>query len=306
MSTRLPLLDSRLLRSFLVLADELHYGRAAQRLFMTQPPLSKQIVRLEADLDVRLFERNRRGVKLTPAGKALVVEGRRLVAQAGQAIDTVRQVERGDSGRVRIAFNASSLFVVGEGMTRLLRERLPRVQFSWEEMGSSEQAQALLHDRIDIGLAQASDGVPGLQSRVIAHVPLVAAVPQAHLLAGCSQISLAQLINEDFVVVPREIGPGFFDLITSACVKEGFSPRIAHQARHLVTAVGLVATSGAVSLVPGTMALASVPGVRFLRLSGRAINAKYSIVWSSGNQLPVLPAVLTILSGMRGASRRRT
>ena len=300
MSSRSPLLDHRLLKSFLVLAEELHYGRAAVRLHLTQPPLSKQIVRLEADLGVVLFDRNRRGVRLTPAGEVLATEARRLMAQAEHAIDAVRQAERGDGGRVRVAFNASALFVVGDQMARQLRQHLPKVHCSWEEMGSSEQAVALQQDRIDIGLAQVPDFMPGLDSRVFAQVPLVVAVPTSHAFAGRKSVALRQLAQEDFVVVPREIGPGFFDLITAACMAEGFSPRIGHQARHLVTVMGLVATSAAISLVPRTMVRASTPGVVFLGIRGTPVHSAYSVVWNPRNRLPVLQEVLAVLSRVRG------
>lgn len=305
MSTRPLLLDHRLLRSFLVLAEELHYGRAAERLHLTQPPLSKQIVRLEADLGVVLFDRNRRGVRLTPAGQALVGEARRLMFQSEYAIDAVRQAERGDSGRVRVAFNASALFIVGEQMTRLLRQQLPKIQCSWEEMGSSEQALALQQERIDIGLAQTPDLLPGLHSRIFAQVPLVAAMPDGHPLTRKRSVQLAQLAHEDFVVVPREIGPGFFDLLISACMAQGFSPRIVHQVRHQVTAMGIVATSAAVALVPATMARASTPGVTFLRLAGEPIYAKYSIIWNPQNRLPALPELLRVLGQTQPLARWR-
>ncbi len=299
MSLKFPLLDHRLLRSFLVLAEELHFGRAAIRLHMTQPPLSKQIVRLEAELGVLLFDRNRRGVRLTPAGEALVTEARRLMSQADQAIHAVRQAERGDAGRVRVAFNASALFIVSEQMTGLLRQHLPKVQCSWEEMGSSEQALALQQERFDIGLAQVPDDIPGLESRVFAQVPLVIAVPASHRLAHQRVVTLKEIAQEDFVAIPREIGPGFFDLVISTCMAAGFSPRIRHQARHLLTAMGLVATNDSVSLMPKTMARASVPGVRLVRISGKPIYANYSIVWNPRNSLPVLPEVLRVLGTMR-------
>ncbi len=147
-------MELKLLKSFLVLSEELNFGRPAARLNLTQPPLSKQIAQLESELGVRLFDRNRRGVRRTAAADALIIEARRLIAQADHAAVIVRQVARGEFARVRIGFNASVLFMGVEDLVRRQRDRLPSLDYTWEEMGSAEQLDALRHDRIDIGFAQ--------------------------------------------------------------------------------------------------------------------------------------------------------
>lgn len=296
-------MDLKLLRSFLVLAEELHFGRAAARLHLTQPPLSKQIVQLEQTLGVRLFERNRRGVVRTAAGDALVVEGRRLIAQAEQAVSVVRQVARGDFARVRIAFNASVLFMDVEELVRAQRTRLPSLDCTWEEMGSAEQFEALRQDRIDVGFAQPPQSLQGLSTFTFARVPMVVALPADHRLAARRSVPLRLLEDEAFVLAPREVGPGFFDLVIGACVSAGFSPRIRHHARHLLTTLSLVATSGAVSLVPHTLARASLPGVALRPISGTRVESSYSIVWNPANRLQVLPQVLEVF-GVRAARRQ--
>jgi DNA-binding transcriptional LysR family regulator len=287
-------MDPKLLRGFLVLAEELHIGNAAARLHLTQPPLSKQIRQLEELLQVRLFERNRRGVRLTAAGAALVTEAQRLIAQSNLAVESVRQVARGDSGHVRIAFNASVLFMDVEHIVTRVENALPGLRSTWEEMGSSEQTDAPRQDRIDMGFAQAPQTLQGLESRVVAKVPMAIALPARHPLAKRRSVPLGALRDEDFVLVPREIGPGFFDLVIAACVSAGFSPRLRHQARHLLTTLSLVATSGAVSLVPETLARASLPGVALRRIAGGKVEASYSVMWNPANTLPVLPKVLVV------------
>jgi len=296
-------MDLKLLRSFLVLAEELHFGRAATRLHLTQPPLSKQIVQLEDTLGVRLFERNRRGVRRTAAGDALVIEARRLIAQAEQAASVVRQVARGEFARVRIAFNASVLFMDVEHLVRVLRTRMPSLDCTWEEMGSAEQFEALRQDRIDVGFAQPPQSLQGLSTFAFARIPMVVALPADHRLASRRAVPLRLLEDEDFVLAPREVGPGFFDLVIGACVSAGFSPRIRHHARHLLTTLSLVATSGAVSLVPRTLARASLPGVALRPISGARVESSYSIVWNPGNRLQVLPEVLEVFGASAGARR---
>ncbi|HRO61075.1 MAG TPA: LysR substrate-binding domain-containing protein [Burkholderiaceae bacterium] len=289
-------LDPKLLRSFLVLAEELHFGNAAARLHMTQPPLSKQIAQLEELLEVRLFDRNRRGVRLTPAGATLVTEAQRLLAQANLAVEAVQRTARGDFARVRIAFNASVLFMDVEHLVTRVENALPGLQSTWEEMGSSEQTDALRQRRIDIGFAQAPHALQGLESLEVARVPMAIALPAKHRLARRSSVSIAALSDEDFVLVPRDVGPGFFDMVIAACVAAGFSPRIRHQARHLLTTLSLVATSGAVSLVPQTLARASLPGVALRPIAGTKVEASYSVMWNPANTLPVLPRVLDIFA----------
>jgi len=285
-------MDLKLLRSFLVLAEELHFGRAAARLHLTQPPLSKQIAQLEEQLGVRLFDRSRHGVRCTEAGAALVVEARRLFAQAEQAAAKVRQAALGESATVRIGFNASVLFMGVEHLVRLQRDRLPALECSWEEMGTAEQLDALRQDRIDLGFAQPPHSMQGLASHEFARVPMVVALPATHPLAASRSIALQRLEDEDFVLAPRDVGPGFFDLVISACVAAGFSPRIRHHARHLLTTLSLVATSGAVSLVPKTLARASIPGVALRPIRGARVESSYSIVWNPASRLRVLPKVL--------------
>lgn len=288
-------MELRLFRSFVILAEELHFGRAAARLNLTQPPLSKQIAQLEDAVGARLFERNRRGVTLTPAGLAMIGPARRVLEQASLAAESARQAARGESGRVRIAFNASVLFMGANRLVAELDRRMPTVRSSWEEMGTVEQVEALRQHRIDIGFAQAPQNLQGLSSQVVARIPLVAALPLRHPLARAPKLALRELHDEDFALTPREIGPGFYDLILSACVAAGFSPKIRHQPRHLMTALSLVATGGAVTLVPQTMSRASVPGVAFRPLSGKRMAASYSAIWNPDNRPPVLQQLLDVL-----------
>lgn len=293
-------MEMRLLRSFLVVAEELHFGRAAVRLHITQPPLSKQIAQLEAIVGARLFERDRRSVALSAAGQALVGEAQRLINQYGMAIDMVRQVARGDAGRVRIAFNASVLFMGVDRLVSHLKASLPTVTSSWEEMSTVEQTDALRHDRIDVGFAQAPQTLQGLEHTVIAKVPMVVAVPASHVLATLAAVPLIRLKDEDFALSPREIGPGFFDLVVSACRSAGFSPRIQHHPRHLLTALSLVATGAAVSLVPQSLSRASLPGVVFRPIAAKRIVASYSAIWNPANVLPILPKVLAVFGVRAG------
>jgi DNA-binding transcriptional LysR family regulator len=288
------MLDLKPLRLFLVLAEELHYGRAAQRLHMSQPPLTKHIQQLEARLGVQLFERNKRIVRITPAGRELVREARRLITASEQSLRAVQRAERGEIGRIRVGFVAAVLFMGIEGLIQRIEHDLPGLESAWEEMGSSEQLEALQQDRLDLGFGQISQ-VGEMRSHVVARVPLVVALPTTHRLAATSHVVLSDLVNDAFIAIPRQSAPTFHDLSVSVCMAAGFSPNILHSAKHLVSIVSLVAMGRGVSLVPESFARAAVPGVCFKAIEGSDARAEYSVVWNPASTLPVLPRVLHVL-----------
>lgn len=288
-------MDLKSLRLFLVLAEELHFGRAAVRLHMSQPPLTKSIQHLEERLGVTLFDRNKRSVRLTPAGNALVHEARRLLAQSELSLRVVQRAEHGEAGRIRIGFVAAVLFMEIHEVFQRIEQDMPGLESVWEEMGSSEQIEALAQDRIDIGFAQVSRGMADMLNMPVGRVDLVVALPENHRLARRRRVDLADLADDAFVAIPRHSGPSFHDLTICACVEAGFSPSIMHYAKHLVSVVSLVAMGRGVSLVPRSFARAGVPGVVFKAMSGPPVQAEYSVVWSPANTLPLLPQVLDLL-----------
>ena len=294
------MLDLKTLNAFLVLAEELHYGCAAQRLFISQPPLTKQIQQLEARLGVMLFDRNKRSVRLTPAGNEMVQEARRLITAAERSLRAVQRAERGEIGRIRIGFVAAVLFMGIERVLQRIELDLPGVESAWEEMGSYEQIEALKQDRLDLGFGQVSQ-VGELRSHVVARVPLVAAIPETHRLAAAPTVQLASLVDDAFIAIPRQSAPSFHDLTVSVCMESGFSPRILHYAKHLVSIVSLVAMGRGVSLVPESFSRAAVPGVLFKPIEGVDARAEYSVVWNPDSTLPVLPRVLRVLGVPEGA-----
>jgi DNA-binding transcriptional LysR family regulator len=294
-------MDPKSLRYFLALAEELHYGHAAERLCISQPPLTKHIQQLEARLGVTLFDRNKRSVRLTPAGTAMVTEARRLLAQTERSTRAVQRAQHGEIGRIRIGFVAAVLFMGVERVFKRIERDLAGVDSVWEEMGSSEQMEALHQDRIDLGFGQISQGLGDMACHRVASVPLAVAVPETHRLAGLRRIKLADLTDDPFIVIPRISAPSFHDLTVATCIQAGFSPNIRHYAKHLVSIVSLVAMGRGVSLVPRTFARAALPGVVFRPIAGIKAHAEYSVVWSPRSTLPILPRVLELL----GVDQRR-
>jgi DNA-binding transcriptional LysR family regulator len=288
-------MDPKSLRYFLAVAEELHYGRAAQRLHISQPPLTKHIQQLEARLGVTLFDRNKRSVRLTPAGLTLVDEARRLLAQGELSMRAVQRSALGDTGRVRIGFVAAVLFMGVEEVFRRIDREAAGIDSVWEEMSSSQQLEALQQDRIDLGFGQISHGLAGMGFHRVASDPLVVAMPQAHPLAARRRVPLGRLTGDPFILIPRQSAPTFHDLTVTACMQAGFSPNIRHYANHLVSVVSLVAMGRGVSLVPRAFARAALPGVVFRPIDGVKAYAEYSVVWNPRNSLPILPRVLGLL-----------
>lgn len=293
-------MEIRELQMFLALAEELHFGRAAARLHISQPPLTKHIQQLEERLGVTLFDRNKRSVRLTPAGSALVIEARRMVNQSEAAVQAVRRAGRGETGRLRVGFVAAVIYMNVERVLQRIDRDLPGVESTWEEMGSSEQIEALRQDRIDLGFAQVPQGKEEMNTHLVASVPLVVALPESHRLARQRRINLHDLEDEPFIVIPRESAPGFFDLIVTTCFSAGFSPNIRHYAKHLLSVVSLVALGRGFALVPATLSKASLPGVVLKPLAGIHAEAQYSVIWNPQNKSPVLARALKVLGVTEG------
>lgn len=287
-------MDLRELRCFVAVAEELHFGRAAARLHISQPPVTQSIKRLEESLGVQLLLRTKRYVQITPAGFALLQEARRILMQTDDIQRRVYEAEQGDTGSLRAGFIATSVFT--DARTRYLRmiAELQGVSVGWSEMNSTDQIRALQLDRIDIGLVHTPIECSGLDTRSIACEPLVIAVHISHPNASSEAVSLAAIKDNHFIMPPRHTAPGFYDNIISACNAAGFSPLIPHHARHMLTMITLVSINAGVTLVPRWLRSCAVPDVVFLDIIGHAPMAEISIVWNPLNTSPVLARVLKI------------
>ncbi len=288
-------MDLRLLKHFLVLSEELHFSRAARRLHVSQPPLTKQIQQLESLMGARLFDRDQRNVRLTAAGEVLAREARTVIAQMEFAQQAVDRADQGQTARVRIGFVPAALFMDIERVFRQLRTEMPGIETVWEEMGTAEQVRALQQNRIDLGFANAAQGMGGMAGRVVARVPLVIVLPVDHALAAHESLPLGALKEEHFIMVPREIAPGFHDQVVTACFNAGFSPDIRHHAKHFLSVISLVAMGQGISIVPQTLLKAAVPGVVLRAIEAPCPEAAYEVLWHPQRPLAGLTRVLEML-----------
>ncbi|WP_186419479.1 LysR substrate-binding domain-containing protein [Bosea sp. CS1GBMeth4] len=258
-----PAVETRLLRQFIAVAEELNFHRAAERLHMAQPPLSQAIRKLEDALGLPLFERSNRSVALTPAGAAFVGSARRVLALIDEGIREAQAVAAGRAGRLSITFVGTAHDLLPAALRRF-RTEYPGVELVLREATTAEQIAAIAAGEADIGLMRR----PGIMSAQLAsetllREPILAALPVDHRLAERDRVPLAALAGDAFIGTPRRLGIGFHDQIIGLCRLAGFSPRIVQEARQMQTVASLVAAGLGAALIPASLALMPRAGVAF-------------------------------------------
>ncbi len=259
-------MDYRQLRYFIAVAEELSFSRAARRLNISQPPLSIQIKSIETELGTALFSRNRRKVELTPAGELLLENARRAVKQLEHTTDVVRRAGRGEAGTIRLAFTGSvPMREPFAQLLRVFRSRYPDVRIELQHMATGRQFTALADDQIDFGILRPPSALQ--QDRNIELIPLWhdrlrLFLPAGHALANShSPIAMAELVDQSFVGVEPLVNCGMHEHLMTLCGSAGFTPRIAQEARELITVLGLVSAGIGVAVLPECYTCIAMPGV---------------------------------------------
>jgi DNA-binding transcriptional LysR family regulator len=296
-------IEFRQLRYFVAVAEEMHFGRAAARLHMTQPPLSQTIQALEAALGTPLFYRTKRSVSLTPAGAALLPEARRLLLQTEILPDLARRAASGESGRLSLAFVSTADYSVLPPFLREFREHYPQVQIDLREATSDVQLEELAQGRIDAGLV-----IPPLPDKAKAPLdyvpvlsePLILAAPTGtKALRGKGAIALGSVSDMPLIIFPRRIAPAFHDAILACFHDAGLTPRIGQEAIQMQTIVGLVSAGMGIALVPQSVSNLKRPGVEYKALAGKSPLVETGLAWRRDNASPVLRAFLELLRKKR-------
>ena len=291
--------DLRRLRYFVAVAEELHFGRAARRLNVSQPPLSVQIRTLEREIGAPLLVRTQRRVELTEAGRVLLEEARRLLGQADAAVVHARRAAEGAVGRLTIGFVSTVDYSILPPLVRRFRQKHPGIALTLLELTGDRQQALLQSGELDLGLSILPSPAPALASRPVFREPLIAAVPANHPLAVRRRTTLRSLAAEPFIQFPRELAPGLYDLAIAACQKAGFTPHLAQEAIQMQTILGLVAAGLGVALVPQCMSKLQRPDVRYLALDARGFEVETVALWHSENRAPALAALVAELPALR-------
>jgi DNA-binding transcriptional LysR family regulator len=292
-------IELRQLRYFVAVAEENHFGRAAARLHMTQPPLSQMIQSLEAALGTPLFARTKRSVALTPAGIALLPEARRILQQAGALPDLARRAASGESGLLSLSFVSTADYSVLPPLLREFRERYPQVQIDLREATTDVQLEDLMQARIDAGLL-----IPPLTDKARSELeyvtvlsePLIMAAPRGlKALRGKSSVPLKAVADIPLIIFPRRIAPAFHDAILACFHDAGLTPRIGQEAIQMQTIVGLVSAGMGIALVPQSVSNLKRPGVEYKPLTDKTQPIETGLAWRRDNLSPVLRAFLDLL-----------
>lgn len=310
-----PAIELRAWRQFLALAETLHYGRAAERLHMTQPPLTQAIQQLERRLGVELFRRTRRSVALTPAGAALVAPVRLLLRQAAGLPATARAAGEGDVGQLRLGFVSTVGFGPLPGWLRGFRQAQPGIGVALQEATGDVQLRALGRGEADAGFLlhapgmaplTTEEGARPLQRLSLGSEAMVLALPEASPLAAARRIVIRDVLAEPLVIFPREIAPSLFDALLAHYHRHAVAPRIVQQAIQMQTIVNLVSAGLGVAWVPQAMTQLQRPGVAYRALPAamQAPRAETSLVWLDDAAPAVLRFVEYVRASMGGTRGR--
>jgi DNA-binding transcriptional LysR family regulator len=294
-------IELRHLRYFTAVAEELHFGRAAERMGIAQPALSQQIKSLEAIIGHTLFER-RPQVRLTPAGEALLEVAGRTLAQVEEGIDLTRRTGRGEVGKITVGFAASILTTALPEILRTYRERFPEVELRLRELSSAMQVAALADGSIDVGfLREAVEHSADLICEPVLREEFVAVLPPKHPLVMRRQLALSDLREEPFVHFPRAVAHALYDQIADACQRAGFRPRVVQEAQEWLTILGLVEAGLGVSVVPASFCRLRWGGVQYRPLGPPTEFTNVFVCWRTHSIVPTLLSLIEIARRIRPA-----
>jgi DNA-binding transcriptional LysR family regulator len=280
--------DVRRLRYFIAVAEEMHFGRAAQRLNVAQPALSRQIAALEAALGVTLFDRTRSQIKATEAAVALLPQARDVLRRIDQAALTARRAAEGGTGILNVGFVGSATYSVLPDILKAFRAAYPKVELLLHAMNTAELRHALVERQIDVAFARPSIADAEIVNEPVLTEKLIVALPDDDPLASEERISLAALQARPFVLYPRHPRPSFADQIIEICRRNGFSPIVAQETMELQTALGLVAVGVGVSLVPASVERSHRHGVAYRPLDEPAPTTELSLGYRRDSTSPLL------------------
>jgi DNA-binding transcriptional LysR family regulator len=292
------MISSRLLRQFVAVAEELHYGRAAARLHMAQPPLSQAIKQLEEIVGVMLLVRTKHSVQLTPAGGVFLTHAQELIAQEQRAIEAARLAAQGIIGRVCIGFVGSVSYELLPRLMRAFRARYPSIRIDLREQTSKEQVESLLAGKIDVGIMRLPiNNAADLELRVIERERFIAVLPTDHRLADADSVRLEDLSDESFMIFPAERVPSLHAKFLFACEEAGFSPRTVLEAWQMPSMVSLVAAGFGIVLLPSQIRNLVHQGVVFKEIVNQSDHLTLEIAfgWRAENTTPGVRSLLSLL-----------
>ncbi len=295
-------IELRHLRYFVAVAEELHFGRAAERLHLAQPPLSQQIRRLEELLGHALFLRTSRSVSLTAAGTLLLERARRTLRNVERDFEETRRAGRGEVGSLHVGFVGSAMLTTLPGVLRRYGATYPQVRLHLHESFTSRVIEGLESGTLDVGVLRDSGPVEGIETAAFLKEPFVAVLPASHHCARQLSMSPAQLKGEPFVFYPRSAGTRAYELPLSLCEAHGFQPQVVQEATHWLTIVRLIGAGLGVSIAPSCVRQIVGDDVVCVALRDAGVVSAVELAWRAGEARPIV-AQFTAMAGRTARNR---
>jgi DNA-binding transcriptional LysR family regulator len=289
-------MEHRHLKYFIAIAGELHFGRAASRLHIAQPALSKQIQQLEQEFGFPLFYRTKQRVELLDAGQVFLDEARRILRQTENAVESARRTHTGQSGRLVIGFSATATLEVLPKILRKYRRLYPDVIVDFAEIATIRGAELLLDSPLSVGLLRSPSFLneESFCIETILREPFVVALPDSHPAAKQDSVRVKALAGELFMVPPRQPGWDYSDAIFQILEDNGIGPRIAQEATQTLALASLVAGGLGIALVPASLSNLRIPGVSYRPIKGRSRTTDLAMVWKRDSRASTLRAFLDV------------
>jgi DNA-binding transcriptional LysR family regulator len=295
-------MELRQLKYFIAVAEELHFGRAAEALHLSQPALSKQIQALEDSLEIQLFERTKHWVKLTIAGQKFLETAHRILHEVEEGIQVTRRVAAGETGRLRLGFTETTLFSLAPDIVKIYREQYPQVDLILTSGGTEAQVEALRTHQIDVGFVYLPIREPSLSIYPLFEEVYIAALPTTHRLARQQRIALQSLANEPLIFYPRLLAPVLYANFIKCCEQAGFVPNIVQEAELAQTRLGLVAADVGITFVLSNIQNLSAKGVVYRPLIGDFLMLKLALAWRKNESSPVVHEFLKMFKAIKLAN----
>jgi DNA-binding transcriptional LysR family regulator len=301
----LSAMELRHLRYFVAVAEELHFRRAAERLHISQPPLSQQIRQLEAELDVQLLERSRRRVELTAAGEAFYTRAREILDAVDDAGRVARRVQRGEFGRLSVGFVGSAMYSILPEVLQAFREQREGVELRLRELTTAAALDQLESGRIDVAFVRPqSPPRSGIAVETVLREEIIVALPESHRLAGREELALDELTGEPLVLFTRTGSPGVREVLEAATARFGGEGQLVQEAAEVQTVIGLVAGGVGFSLVPSSVRSLTRRGVVYRSITD-APSIELVLAWRADDRSPVLAAFRAVEREHRLPPRER-
>lgn len=280
---------------FLAVADELHYRKAAEKLCISQPGLSRQIKQMEEILETPLFIRDKKKVVLTPAGEFLKKEVEFIINHLEVTKKQLKLISEGDFGEIRIGFLGSAMQTVVPDLLLKLQEKFPQIKTTLEELSNKAQVNAILKDTLDIGFVRLARVPHGLGLKTVLKDTFSLVLPADHTIKEENFKNIGQLSKENFILFSQDYSPLYFDTVMSICEDAGFSPKVSHKSVHAQTIFKLVENKLGIAIVPTSLQYGFKMGVKFIELTKIKQRAELSVIWKKDNRNPTIKHCLKLV-----------